>query len=115
MLTKETLQSAATKREPVLVDVEGWSEPILLRHPTWKEWHNILRSHKQAGDEGPSAETIVRTIGVVLANQDGSRMLGDNEALDLMKQDYDVVLALYEKAWETVLKTQGKLEEAEKN
>lgn len=115
MLTKESLKNATPTREPVEVEVDGWSDTILLRYPTWKEWHNILKSHKQAGEEGPPAEVIVRTIGVVLSNPDGSRMLNDNEALDLMKSDFDSILALYNKAWATVLGSGQKLEEAEKN
>lgn len=113
MLSKDELLAKSSFREPVPITVPTFGD-LLLRFPTFKEWHNIVALHRKA--EGAiSADVVARTLAVVIAEPDGTRMLSDSEAMKLLEKDFDAVSDIYRKAWETVLRVDDKVEEAEKN
>lgn len=115
MLTKDRLKEAVEGRGTIVVDVAGWSDSVRLRHPTFKEWHGIIGRLRGTEGKEPPAETIAYVIGVCLANDDGSRMLTDAEATELLDRDAAAVFNLYTRCWSTVLKADGVIEAAEKN
>lgn len=115
MLTREQIRGLKPARGTVSVSVPGWPDAVLLRHPSYGEWQRIVALNMAADGKEPPAETIVQTIGVCLANPDGTRMLTDAEALDLLTQDAAAVVHLYRECCRTVLRVDGKIEDAEKN
>lgn len=115
MLTKEQLQKVKGGRGTVEVSVPGWPDSVLLRYPTYGEWQRVVSMNQAAGNTDPPPETIVHTIGVCLANPDGTRMMTDAEALELLIQDAAAVVFLYKECCRTVLRVDGKVEQAEKN
>ncbi len=115
MLTKEELLAAKVHRALVTVSVPGWPDAVQLRHPTFGEWHRIISQMRANGDKEATAEQVAHTIGVCLAGSDGSRMLTDSEAMNLLQKDFEAVMYLYSQCWATVLRVEGKVEEAQKN
>jgi len=115
VLTKEQLRGVKPTRGTVAVSVPGWPDSVLLRYPSYGEWQRVVTLNMSVGGGEPPPETIVQTIGVCLANPDGTRMLTDAEALELLMQDAASVVFLYKECCRTVLKVDGKIEEAEKN
>lgn len=115
MLTKEQLTQLKPSRGTVSVSVPGWPDAVALRYPAYGEWQRVVAANMAAGTADPPPETIVQTIGVCLANPDGSRMLTDAEALELLRQDAAAVVFLYKECCRTVLRVEGKIEEAQKN
>lgn len=91
------------------------AKPVLLRLPSFREWYDITVAHRKL-DGDPPAELIARTIAVILSRPDGSRLMTDAEAASLMDADPRVVMWLYAKGFETVLKNDDeKIKELEKN
>lgn len=115
MLTRDQLKQVKPVRGTVEVSVPGWPDSVLLRYPSYGEWQRVVAMNQAAGTSDPPPETIVQTIGVCLANPDGTRMLTDAEALELLMQDAAAVVFLYKECCRTVLRVDGKVEEAQKN
>ncbi len=114
MITKDKLMAGADTRPPVEIEVPQWGDTALLRHPTFKEWHAIMKE-TTTSDGTPSADLIARTIAVCLCDENGKRLLTDFEAQKLLDKDTEAVLYLYKKCQAEVLSAEGKVEEAEKN
>ena len=68
MLSKESLLQRQY-REPVAVTVPVVGE-VLLRYPTYAEWHSIIAAHKNVTSV-PPPEVVARTVALVLAEPDG--------------------------------------------
>ena len=114
MLSKDQLLGIKPSLVPVEVSVPSWPDSVLLRHPTFQEWHGIMSSMRDRGDKGPTDEMIVLTIGTCLSTPEGGRLLTPAEATHLLRQDPGPIMKLYEECWKTVLKTDTALEDAEK-
>jgi hypothetical protein len=116
MLAKDQLLAIRASKPPVEVSVPGWPDSVQLRYPTFKEWHGLVSMMRVTdGGKEASAEQVAQVIGVCLSTPDGARMLNDSEALRLLQGDYEAVMFLYGKCWDTVLKATGAVEDAEKN
>jgi hypothetical protein len=115
MLTKDQLRALRPDRQPVEVPVPGWPDSVLLRYPTFGEWHQVVALNQNAPGGQPPAEAVAKTVGICLSNPDGSRMLSDAEAMELLRQDYTAVMYLYAQCWRKVLKADTAVEAAEKN
>ncbi len=113
-LSKEQLRGLRPNRQPVEISVPGWPDSVLLRYPTFAEWHEVVALNSQA-EGSPPAESVAKTVGVCLGNADGSRMLSDSEALELLRQDFEAVMYLYKECWQKVLRADTAVEQAEKN
>lgn len=116
MLTKEQLL-ARRESLPIEVTVEGWPDTVLLRQPTFQEWHGLVAAMQGCVEAGgfPSAELTVKTLGICVATPAGDRLLTDMEAQALLRSNPAAVQNLFRKCWDTVLKIEGKVEAAEKN
>jgi len=94
----------------------GKSGPVLLRYPTFSEWHEIMVGHAKLEKTGepPSVALITKTIAYTLSDQAGNRRLTDQEAKAILDADPGTVMWIYKKAGQTVLKnddqTLGELE-----
>lgn len=116
MLTKDKLTGAKAVRPPLLVEVDGFDEVVALRYPSFKEWHTAVALVNASKADTPPVETIARVIGFCLANEDGTRMMTDVEIVKFVNEaDPTAVMSLYAKCWETVMKSSGAVEAAEKN
>jgi hypothetical protein len=115
MLTKDQLRALRPDRQPVEVSVPGWPDSVLLRYPTFGEWHQLLMLNQATPNSPVPAENIAKTIGICLGNPDGSRMLSDAEAMELLRQDPTPVKHLYAQCIQQNLKPDNAVEAAEKN
>jgi hypothetical protein len=103
-------------RGPVEVHPPMAGKPVYFRSPTYDEWYELAVAHRALDGRDPPKELITKTVAVVLANHDGSRKLSASEASVLLKADSQLVMWLYVKAWETVLRSDEKVaSDAEKN
>jgi hypothetical protein len=114
MLSKDQLLSIKPAVVPVEVTVPSWPDSVLLRHPTFQEWHGIMSSMRDRGEKGPTDEMIVNTIGVCLSTPEGGRLLTPAEATQLLRQEPGAIMELYGQCWKTVLKMDNALADAEK-
>ena len=105
--------SESGRVEPVLVPALGVE--VDLRYPTFAEWHSIALEHRRLGGSEPSAELIARTVAVVLANPDGTRMFTADEVDQVEAMPPAAVMELYVAAWGSVLRGPEATDEAKKD
>jgi len=98
----------------VRVTPPGSDEEVRLRYPTFAEWHGLAKSHREVDGVAPSAELIAKTISTCLADENGKPLGTENSAV--MKWPHRKVMWLYQRCWETVLRSDDELvAEVEKN
>lgn len=104
-------------RPVVEVMPPGSEKSVRLRYPTFSEWYRITAEHRKCGaGNDPPPDLIARTIAACMARDDGSRMFTDDEATAFMDADPKVVLWLYVKCFETVMRSdEESVAEVEKN
>jgi hypothetical protein len=91
----------------VAVEVPGREKPVHLRYPSFGEWHELATAHQALAEEKktPSADLITKTLAYCLADENGKRLLASNgEAKQLLDCSPRLVMHVYKRAWETVLK-----------
>lgn len=95
----------APEAQLIEVTIPGAPQPILLRQPTFKEWHEIVTETRRCGAEkvDPPASLIAKTIAVCVADAKGKRRLTDHEATALMDANPSQVMELYSQVWKLVL------------
>lgn len=100
----------------VSVTPPGASKPVYLRNPSFAEWHELARLHNSLDGKPPEAALIARTIATCLATADG-KPITDASARDaVLKSSPRLVMWLYRKCWDTVLRSDNETVEAvEKN
>jgi len=115
MLTREKIREMArSKRDTVEVNVVGVDTPIMLRHPTFKEWMDLIRDARESAEGGgATAEQLAKVLAVCLSDGDGDRMFKPGDVADILALPPDVATAIHDQCWKTVLKVD--LEQAEKN
>ena len=116
-LTREDMLKKAEVKPPVEVDIPGWGL-VLLRYPNFGEWYALAQPARQHFTDGtqPPADLIAKCAATVLSSPEGNRILSDSEAVKVMEKDFVPVMAVWTKAWETVLRfAESDLEVAEKN
>lgn len=89
---------------PVEVTVGRGKKPVRLRWPSFAEWHALSVSHRQLAGQDPPAELVARTVAVCVANAEGEREYQDADVPKLLEGDPRVLMQLYVKCWETVLR-----------
>jgi hypothetical protein len=96
----EMVSKLARPAQSVAVEELGGS--VVLRCPTFTEWHELVRRHREIGEgQAPPADLMAATVAVVLANLDGSRMFTGAEVESLPPE---FVMKIYQAAWSTVLR-----------
>lgn len=89
---------------PVEVTPPRAKSPVTLRTPSFAEWHAISVAHRALEGKDPPAELIARTVAVCVADANGERKYKDADLPVLMETSPRLLLWLYVKCWETVLK-----------
>lgn len=87
-----------------LVEVRVKGKTIRLRYPDFGEWHDLAGAHRRLKGEDPPAELVARTVAVCVADENGGRAYADADLPALLAGDPRVLMSLYVKCWETVLK-----------
>lgn len=105
------MSSVFTQDSDVLVVTPpGGGDPIRLRWPTFQEWYDLASAHRSLGTQSPPVDLIAKTIATCLDGADK----GVREKI--LKGSPRVVMWLYKKCWETVLKNDDEaVSEIEKN
>jgi hypothetical protein len=86
------------------VAIEGEADSVEMRSPTFLEWHDLVRRHRELNGSEPPAELVAETVAVCLANPDGSRMFPAEEAESVRGLPPEFVMRVYVAAWQTVLR-----------
>lgn len=98
----------------VTVTPPGSDEPVHLRYPSFAEWHSLAKAHRDLDGGTPPADLIARTLTVCMCDAEG-KPLG-MEAGKVMKFPHRRVMWIYNRCWETVLKSGDQVvQELEKN
>jgi hypothetical protein len=116
IVTKEQLLGRRVASKTTTAEVDGLGA-VVLRYPMFAEWYGwVLEQNKYAGGTVPPS-VIAGTIALCLANADGSQMLSDSEANELLDLEPLLVMRLYEVAKKVVLAASEDeaVEEAEGN
>ena len=92
-------------REPLEVAPPGASKAVRLRWPSFGEWHALALKHRKLEGKEPPADLICETIATCVATPDGKRRMTNAEASVLLESDSRLVMWLYVKCWDTVLKS----------
>jgi hypothetical protein len=115
-LSKDAIREAlAAPVRLETVDVPPLGGAVDLRFPTFAEWHSIALEHRRLAGAEPSAELIARTVAVVLANPDGTRMFTADEIDQVEAMPPAAVMELYVAAWGSVLRGPEATDEAKKD
>lgn len=102
--------------QPIEVTPPRSKSSVRLRWPSFNEWHGLAVAHRQLGGKEPSAELIARTVAVCLADDNGDRKYGDEDLAALLAASPRMLMWLYVKCWETVLRNdEHVVKEEEKN
>ena len=104
--------------KPELLEVTppGSDRPVMLRYPTYGEWHRLAVAHQQLDGKAPPPELIIDTIAVCVSDDHGKRKLPEGKARGLLNASPRAVMWLYKKCWETVLRNDDEVvSELEKN
>ena len=89
---------------------------VRLRYPTFGEWHAISVAHRQLDGKDPSADLIAKTVAVCVADENGDRKYKDGDLSALLQTKPRLLMWLYVKCWETVLRNdEAAVREEEKN
>jgi hypothetical protein len=116
-INRDELLAKDVVRPPVEVSVPKWGS-VLLRYPTFAEWYSITATMRecQASHKEPQADLIARLVAVVVSSPEGNRILSDAEAVRLLEKDFVPMMAVWARAWETVMRmTEADMEATEKN
>jgi hypothetical protein len=116
-ITREDMLKRAEVKPPIEVDIPGWGL-VLLRHPNFAEWYALAQPARQHFADGtqPPADLIAKCAATVLSSPEGNRILSDAEVVKVMEKDFLPVMAVWQKAWATVLRfSEEDLEGVEKN
>lgn len=114
-LSKDAIREAlAAPVRLETVDVPSLGGAVDLRYPTFTEWHAIALDHRRLNNAEPPAELIARTVAVVLANPDGTRMFTPEEVGQVEAMPPAAVMELYVSAWGGVLRGPEATDEAKK-
>lgn len=106
----------ALSDEPIQVTPPRSKTPVRLRWPSFSEWHELAVAHRQLAGKEPAADLIARTVAVCLADEDGNRKYADDNLGPLLEASPRVLMWLYVKCWETVLRNDEQVvKEEEKN
>jgi hypothetical protein len=100
-------QILAIADEPIAVTPPRSKASVLLRWPSFAEWHELSVAHRKL-DGDPPAELIARTVAICLSDADGGRRYKDEDIPELMKTSPRTLMWLYVKCWETVLRNDEK-------
>lgn len=92
-----------TESDVVTVAPPGSDELVCLRYPSFAEWHSLAKAHRELDGGTPSAELIARTLTVCLCDAQGNPL--GLEAAKIMKSSHRRVMWIYNRCWETVLKS----------
>jgi hypothetical protein len=106
------------EHKPELLEVTppGVEKSVKLRYPSYGEWHKLAVAHQQLDGKAPAAELIVDTIAACLSDENGKRLLSADKSKGLLDASPRVVMWLYKKCWETVLRNDDDaVAELEKN
>lgn len=87
-----------------LVHVKVKGKTVRLRHPAFGEWCELATAHRRLKGDDPPADLIARTVAVCVADDNGGRAYSDADVPGLIAGDPAVLMALYVKCWDTVLK-----------
>lgn len=94
--------------EPVEARPPRSKSPVLLRWPSFDEWHQLSVAHRQLEGKDPPAELIARTVAVCVADSSGERRYKDADIPTLLQTSPRLLMWLYVKCWETVLRNDEK-------
>jgi len=101
--------------EIVTLTPPGMSKPVHLRYPTFAEWMTLVHDHQGLDKKTPPAETVARTIATCLCDE-GGKPVGKDVTASVLKASPRVVMWLYQRCWETVLRSDDEtIKEKEKN
>lgn len=111
---KKTLDELLTLADPpVEVTIPKSKNPVRLRWPSFDEWHGISVAHRRLKGEDPPAELVAKTVAICVADKDGGREYADADIPRLLEGDPRVLMQLYVKCWETVLRNDDQAVRAE--
>jgi hypothetical protein len=115
-LSKEAIiEAMAAPGRLETVDVPALGGTVDLRYPTFAEWHSIALEHRRLNGAEPSAELIARTVAVLLANPDGTRMFPPEDVGQVEAMPPKAVMELYVSAWGGVLRGPEATDDAKKD
>lgn len=76
---------------------------IILRQPSFAEWHGLAKAHRELEGKTPPADLIAKTITTCIADADGKP--AGIEAAKVLRSSHKLVMWIYARCWETVLKS----------
>ena len=97
-----------TTPDVVTVTPPGAIEPVYLRSPTFREWHELVNAHgdliKPDGTAGrASAALIAKTLTTCVCDVNGKTC--GLAADKVLSANHAVVMWIYDQCWRTVLKS----------
>jgi hypothetical protein len=69
---------------------------VLLRYPLFSQWYGWVLEQNKLGGASVPPSMIASTIAMCLANEDGTPMLSEDEAGELLDLEPALVVSLYE-------------------
>lgn len=93
---------------PLEVTPPRAKSPVRLRYPTFAEWHALSIAHRQLEGKDPPADLIAKTVAVCVADANGERKYKDSDLPSLLQTSPRLLMWLYVKCWDTVLRNDDK-------
>jgi hypothetical protein len=101
MVTKDTLLSRRVAGRTKEVEIAGLGK-VLLRYPLFAQWYGWIIEQNKLGGAPVPPSMIASTIAMCLANEDGTAMLNEDEANELLDLEPALVVSLYEACKATI-------------
>jgi hypothetical protein len=101
-------------RPPVAVEIDGLGT-VYFRHPSFEEWHDVTVAHQRLNGEPSPMALITKTVATVLSDEEGKRLMTNQDAQRLSDRDASAIMRLYTAAVERVYGVDGQIKDAEKN
>jgi len=95
IVTKDALLSRRVAGRTKEVKIEGLGT-VLLRYPLFAQWYGWIVDQNKLGGAPVPPSMIASTIAMCLANEDGTQMLTQDEADELLDLEPALVVNLYE-------------------
>lgn len=94
----------------------GASKPVHLATPPVGTWIDLVREAQSFDGKTPEGTFVTKTVAACMVDDNGKPLDDGSLRATLAKSNPLIVMALYKKCWDTVLKVNvQEIEEQEKN
>lgn len=116
MATSEHDLFGVVANSVLTVTPPGATKPVHLVSPSVGTWIELVTTLQELAGKTPDVATVVKAVAACMADENGKHIDDGTLRAKLAKSSPTIVMWLYKKCWDTVLKVDvNQMQEMEKN